>query len=124
MIESDGSGVILLLDAESERLLSSITETVNKSIRQLVRTASWFFNCLFGMLAVASALSARRYDYTTCTAPMGFSVDNLSTDCVPPPMHYDVLACTLVVVAVAGILVSMIVARIALRRLRITIPAD
>ncbi len=124
MIETNESGAILLLDVESERLLSSITETITKSLRQLVRIGSWFFICLFAMLAVASSLSARRYDYTICAAPMGFNVEVLSTDCVHPPMHYDVLACALALFAITGILVSMILGRIALHRLRITIPAD
>ncbi len=119
MIESDGSGALLLLDAESARLLSSITEMVNKSLRRLVWIAVWYFNCLFGILAVVSSLGARRPDDTICTAPMGANIDNLSTDCLHPPMHYDLLSCALVMLAVVGILVSMIVGRIALRRLQI-----
>lgn len=121
---SDEFGTLLLLDAESKRLLSSSTETVVKALRQLVRTASWYFNCLFGILAIVWAFSARRHDYTTCTAPMGVNVENLITDCVHPPMHYDVVACTVVVFAVAGILVSTSVGRLALRRLRVESVTD
>ncbi len=124
MSESDEPGAILLLDAETERLLSSIPETFNKSLSQLIRTALWYFNCLFGMLVIVSLFGVRQHDYTVCTAPISVNVDNLSSDCMHPPMHYDAFACVSVALGIAGILVSMIVGRIALSRLRITLPAD